>query len=69
MLLVFIFFYLDVRFLRWLFDFILGMSRRCAIPFRNFHFIQRGQMRVEKRRFFPVKFVICTTSTFSDVDN
>ena len=38
--------------------------------FRNFHFIPRGQMKVEKRRFyFSVKFVSCTSSTFSGVDN
>ena len=38
------------------------MSCRCAIRFRNFHFIPRGQIRIEKRHFlFSVKFVLWTT--------
>ena len=48
----------------------LGMSCRCAISCRKFQFIPRGQMRVGKRRFlFSGKFITCTTSTFSGVDN
>ena len=48
----------------------LGMSCRCAIRCRHFHFIPRGQKRVVKRRFlFSVKFITWSTYTFSGEDN
>ena len=47
---------------KWYSRISLGKSWRCAITFRNFHFIPRGQMRVKKRGFpFSVMFVIWTT--------
>ena len=30
----------------------LGMTCRCAMRFRNFHFIPRGQLRAQNRHFF-----------------
>ena len=48
----------------------VGISCRCAIRLRNFHFIPRGQIRFEKWLFlFSVKFVTWTLSAFSIVDN
>ena len=53
---------------------ILGDDWLCLLDaqygFFFFHFIPRGQMRVEKQLFFfSVNFATLTTSTFSEVDN
>ena len=34
----------------------LGMTCRCAMRFRNFHFIPRGQLRAQNRHFFLQSF-------------
>ena len=55
---------------KWYSRISLGMSYEWAKRFRKFHFIPRGQIRFETRRFhFSVKFVTWTPSTFSGVDN